>query len=74
MYIHILWLKMGGEVFKLIDIAPKAFEPDLQKSARILRVVTPAERKAIEVYKIRVVWANKKESLEELNKCSGTMW
>jgi hypothetical protein len=44
MYIHILWLKVGGEVFKLIDIAPKVFEPDLQKSARSLRVIAQAER------------------------------
>ena len=71
MYIHILWVKMGGKVFKLIGIAPKAFEPDLQKSARSLRPLTSAERKSIEVYKVRIVHANKKESLEELSKRTG---
>ena len=42
--------------------------PDLQKSARILRPLTSAERKAIEVRKIRIVRANKKETLEDLSK------
>ncbi|MBE9519134.1 MAG: M48 family metalloprotease [Bacteroidetes bacterium] len=73
MYIHILWLKMGGKVFKLIGIAPKALEPDLQKSARSLRPLTPTERNAIEVYRLRIVRANKKESLEELNKRTGNV-
>lgn len=68
MYIHILWLKMSGKLFKLIGVAPKSFEPDLQKSARSLRPLTSAERKAIEVRKIRIVRANKKETLEDLSK------
>ena len=71
MYIHILWLKMGGKIFKLIGLAPKAFEPDLQKSARSLRPLTSTEQKSIEVHKVRIVRANKKESLEELSKRTG---
>jgi predicted Zn-dependent protease len=73
MYIHILWLKMNGLLFKLIGIAPKSFEPDLQKTARSLRTLTSAERKAIEVRKIQLVEANKNESLEEISARSSNV-
>jgi len=68
MYIHILWLKMNGHLFKLIGIAPKSFESDLQKTARSLRALSSAERNAIEKREIKLVKANKKETLEELGK------
>ncbi len=73
MYIHILWLKMNGLLFKLIGIAPKSFEPDLQKTARSLRTLTSSERKAIEVRKIQLVEANKNESLEEISARSSNV-
>jgi len=67
MYIHILWVKMSGKVFKLIGIAPRSFEPDLQKTARSLRALTLEERKAIEVNIVRIVEANKNETIEEIS-------
>jgi predicted Zn-dependent protease len=68
MYIHILWLKMDGNLFKLIGFAPKALESELQKTVLSLRALTSAERKAIEVLTIRIVQANNNETLEELSK------
>jgi predicted Zn-dependent protease len=73
MYIHILWLKMNGLLFKLIGIAPKSFEPDLQKTARSLRTLTSSERQAIEVRNIQLVEANKNESLEEISARSSNV-
>ena len=68
MYIHILWLKMNDKLFKLIAFAPKPFEADLKKTARSLRALTSGEQKAIEMRTIRIVQANKNESLEDLSK------
>jgi predicted Zn-dependent protease len=68
MYIHILWLKMDGKLFKLIGFAPEALESELQKTAMSLRALTSAEREAIEVLTIRIVQANKNETVEELSK------
>ena len=73
MYIHVLWLKMGGKMFKLIGLAPKAFESDLQKSARSLRPMTSDEKTSIGIRKVRLVSAKKKESLEELNERTGNV-
>jgi predicted Zn-dependent protease len=73
MYIHVLWLKMGGKMFKLIGLAPKAFESDLQKSARSLRPMTSDEKTSIWIRKVRLVNAKKKESLEELNERTGNV-
>lgn len=67
MYIHILWLQMNDLLFKLIGIAPRFFEPDLQKSARSLRALTTKEANAIEMYTVRIVKANKYESIEEIS-------
>jgi predicted Zn-dependent protease len=58
---------MDKLLFKLIGIAPRSLEPDLQKTALSLRALTSAERKAIEVRKIRIVQANKNETLKDLN-------
>jgi predicted Zn-dependent protease len=68
MYLHILWLKMGSHLFKLIGFAPKSYEPELGKTARSLRVLTVTERKNVKVHTIRIVRANKNESLDKLSK------
>jgi len=68
MYLHILWLKMGNQLFKLIGFAPKSYEPELGKTARSLRVLTVIERKNVEVRTIRIVRANKNEILEDMSK------
>jgi predicted Zn-dependent protease len=68
MYIHILWLKMGGNLFKLIGFAPKSLESDLKKTAESLRPLTSAERSSIQVRKMRMVKPNKNETLAELSK------
>ena len=67
MYIHILWLKMNGLLFKLIGIAPKSFEADLRNTARSLRALTSEERNSIDVYTVRIVKANKNETIEEIS-------
>ena len=73
MYIHILWLKMNGLLFKLIGIAPKSFEPDLQKTARSLRTLTLEERNSIDVYTVRIVKANRNETIEEISARSSNV-
>jgi predicted Zn-dependent protease len=66
MYIHILWLKMENKLFKLIGIAPRSLEPDLQMTVRSLRSLTSAERKAIQMRTVRIVKAKKNETIGEL--------
>ena len=68
MYIHMLWLEMGGHLFKLIGFGPRSFEPDLKKAALSLRPLTSAELNSIEVRKIRIVKPKKNETLAELSK------
>ena len=68
MYIHILWLKMGDNVFKIIGFGPKSFQAELKKSALSLRPLTTAERSSIMVRKLRIVEPKKNESLAELSK------
>ena len=68
MYLHILWLKMDKHLFKLIGFAPKSHEPELSKTVKSLRVLTHSEQKNVEVRTIRVVVANKNETLDKLSK------
>jgi predicted Zn-dependent protease len=68
MYIHILWLKMGGNLFKLIGFAPKSLQSDLKKTAESLRPLTTTERSSIQVRKMRMAKPNKNETLAELSK------
>lgn len=67
MYIHILWLKMEDKLFKLIGLAPRSFEPELQATARSLRSLTSSERNAIQMLTVRIAKAEKNETIEELN-------
>jgi predicted Zn-dependent protease len=73
MYIHILWLQMNDLLFKLIGIAPRSFEPQLRNTARSLRALTLEERNSIDVYTVRIVKANKDESLEEISARSNNV-
>jgi predicted Zn-dependent protease len=68
MYIHMLWLKMGGHMFKLIGFGPRSLEPDLKKAAQSLKPLTSAQRNSIEVRKVRIVKPKKNETLAELSK------
>lgn len=68
MYLHILWLKMGEHLFKLIGFAPKSYESELSETVRSLRTLTQADRKNVDIRKIRVVRANKNETLDKLGK------
>ncbi len=73
MYIHILWLQMNDLLFKLIGIAPRSFEPKLRNTARSLRALTLEEFNSINVYTVRIVEANKNESLEEISARSSNV-
>jgi predicted Zn-dependent protease len=68
MYIHILWLKMNGLLFKIIGFAPKAFETELKETAMSLRALSSKERKDINVNSVRIVYASGNETLKDLGK------
>jgi len=73
MYIHILWLQMNDLSFKLIGIAPRSLEPDLRNTALSLRTLTLEERNSIDVYTVRIVKANKNETIEEISARSSNV-
>jgi predicted Zn-dependent protease len=68
MYIHILWLKMNGQLFKIIGFAPKTFETELKETAMSLRTLSSKEKKDIKVNLVRIVKARDNETLEDLGK------
>lgn len=68
MYIHMLWVKMSGKLFKLIGFGPRSVEPDLKKAVKSLRPLTSAQLNSIEVRNVRIVNSKKGETISELSK------
>lgn len=67
MYIYYLWLEMNNKVFKLIGIAPKIFEKDLDRTAESLRSISKTERKSISENYLSLVSAQNSETITALN-------
>ncbi len=66
MYIHILWVKVDGLIFKLIGFAPRTLESELKESALSLRTLTSSERKNVEMRTMKIVRAKENETVKEL--------
>lgn len=66
MYIHILWVKLNNQVFRFIGTGPKAIEPDLKESILSFHSLSEEEKGTITQKVIRVVKANRGESIEQL--------
>lgn len=67
-YMHVLWLKIGNNIFKLIGVAPKLYEENLKVSAKSLRTLSPAELSSVEISVMRITKAEEGETLEALGK------
>lgn len=65
-YIHILWLRVGSNLIKLIGLAPKLMEQDLKESALSLHQLTKEERDTLKISVMRVVKAKEGETLQSI--------
>ena len=66
MYIHILWVKISDQMFKLIGLAPTHYEKDLSRAAESLHVMTDGERESIKQLQFRVISIPNGETIEEV--------
>ena len=73
MYGYILWVPLEDKLFKLIGITPIEYRPDLEKTAKSLRSLTGSEKKSITIKKVKVVKAEKNETIETLSKRTGNL-
>lgn len=73
MYAYVLWLPINGNLFKLIGITPIEYRPLLEQAANSLRVLTEEEKKSIKINLVRVVKANKGETIESLSIRTGNL-
>jgi len=62
MFIHLLWVKIGDNMFKLIGMAPTLHEENLKASAESLHAITKSERDAIKKWEFEVVTARQNET------------
>ncbi len=68
MYIHMVWMKMGNQVFKLVGLGPTRYEKALEASAESLHTITQAERSIILKTEFQVVEARAGETITSLIK------
>ncbi len=68
MYIHTLWLKMDGKIFKIIGIAPKSAEDELKKAVLSFHPLTEKEKSKIKKQLIRVVETKPGETFDQICK------
>ncbi|TRX70650.1 M48 family metalloprotease [Carboxylicivirga sp. M1479] len=68
MYIHTLWLKMDGKMFKIIGIAPKSKEDELKKSVLSFHPLTDKEKSIVKNRYIRVVESKGGETFDQICK------
>jgi len=71
-FMHVLWVKIGENVFKLIGLAPDMYEEDLKMCAKSLRTLDDADRNNIKISVMRLVKAEDGQSLENLGKQNGS--
>jgi predicted Zn-dependent protease len=67
MYIHMLWVKIGDLMFKLIGMAPTLLEEHLKASAESLHTITKSERASVKKLEFKVVVVQQNETFETLN-------
>lgn len=67
-FLHVLWIKIGEHMFKLIGVAPKLYEDALKATAKSLRTLTAEEKKSVEISVMRIAKAEEGENLKALSK------
>ena len=68
MYAYVLWVPLEDKLFKMTGIAPIEYRPQLEETAKSLRVLKKKELTSFEVTLIRVVHANRGETIKSLSK------
>ncbi|WP_075602491.1 M48 family metallopeptidase [Saccharicrinis aurantiacus] len=68
MYIHTLWLKMDGKIFKVIGIGPKSAKDELKRSVLSFHPLTEKEKSTIKKQLIRVVESKADEKFDQICK------
>jgi predicted Zn-dependent protease len=73
MYAYVLWIPMDGKLFKILGIAPLKYEPQLDMIAESLRPLNESEKSSFTIDLLRVVKANKGETIADLSKRVGNV-
>lgn len=68
MYAYVLWLPLEDKLFKLMGIAPIEYKPKLEKIAASLRVLTKKEKNSFTINLMKIVEAQKGETLATLSE------
>lgn len=69
-FFHVLWIKIGANMFKYIGLAPKLHEEAVKATAKSLRVLTAAEKSSVEISVMKIAKALESENLQSLSKRS----
>ena len=72
MYIHVLWVKIGQQMFKLVGLGPTRYENDLRTAAESLHLMTSEERQSIKKLEFKVATANSGETIQEVQNRLGS--
>ena len=72
MYIHILWIKMGKLMYKMIGMVPNLNEGMLKSSTESFHSITPDERESIYVKEFEIVKARQNDTFESIGKRHGS--
>jgi len=74
MHLHFLWVSGGELTFQLIGVGGEKFRESLKATALSLRPLSPEERNAIKVNRVRIVQAKPGETLAELSRRTKNVW
>ncbi|MBI4891520.1 MAG: M48 family metalloprotease [Acidobacteria bacterium] len=69
--LHMLWVSMGGKMFRMAGIGVDEYMQALKTSVGSLRPLTAGERAAVKVTRLRLVAAKAGESVEAFSKRTG---
>lgn len=70
-YAYVLWLPLGGKLFKLTGISPIEYRSQLEQTAKSLRVLNSGEKKSFTIDMVRIVEASKGETIVSLGERTG---
>lgn len=65
MYIHVLWVAIDRQMFKLVGLGPTRYESELRKSAESLHPMTSEERQSVKKLEFKVVTGLEGETMEQ---------
>jgi predicted Zn-dependent protease len=71
MYAYILWVPLEDKLFKMTGITPIEYRPQLEETAKSLRVLKKNEKNSFTINLVRVVKARQGETIKTLSARTG---